>query len=71
MADTKNAVNDALVQAKVSLDEAVKRLQAGERISALTPGQLDRLKVQDSTNTGCTNTGCGKPQLGQVASQPG
>lgn len=71
MADKKDAVSEALVQAKVSLDEVVKRLQAGERLAPLTPGQLEKVKAQESLNTGCTNTGCGKPALGQLAGQPG
>lgn len=69
MAD-KNAINEVLVKAKVSLDEAVKRLQAGERFSPLTDAQIAKVRAQDSLNTGCTNTGCGQPALKAVASQP-
>jgi len=71
MADKKDAVSEALVQAKVSLDEAVKRLQAGERLAPLTPGQLEKVRAQETLNTSCVNTGCGKPTQAQLAGQPG
>ena len=70
MADKKEALNQALIEARVSLDEAVKKLQGGERLTALTPGQLERVRAKESINTGCTNTGCGKPALEDVISQP-
>ena len=70
MAD-KNAINDALTQAKVSLDEAVKRLQAGERLTAFTSAQLEKVRAQESLNTGCTNTGCGKAAKADLVGQPG
>ena len=70
MADKKEALNQALIEARVSLEEAVKRLQGGERLTALTPGQLERVRTKDSLNTGCTNTGCGKPALEEIATLP-
>ena len=68
MAEKKDAISEALIGAKLSLDEAVKKVQGG--VSPVTAGQVDRLRAQDSLNTGCTNTGCGKPAAEQIASQP-
>lgn len=70
MAEKKEILSQALVDAKLSLDEAVKKLQSGERATALTPGQLDKVRARESLNTGCTNTGCGKAALDEIAEQP-
>ena len=70
MAEKKDAIHEALVGAKLSLDEAVKRVQGGERVSTLTPGQVERVRAKESLNTSCTNTSCGKPTAEQIAVQP-
>ncbi len=60
MADkAKEAISEVLIQAKMSLDEALTRMQAGEGPGTLTPTQVQRLRALADTNTGCTNTGCG------------
>ena len=70
MAEKKDVLSQALIDAKLSLDEAVKKVQGGERATAFTPGQLEKIRARESLNTGCTNTSCGKPALEEIASQP-
>ena len=56
MADKATSdVNDVLIRAKLSVDEALSGVM-GE----LSPAQLKRLGTQEDVNTSCTNTGCGK-----------
>lgn len=56
MADKATSdVNDVLIRAKLSVDEALSGVM-GE----LSPAQLKRLRTQEDVNTSCTNTGCGK-----------
>ena len=60
MAQTSgNPISEVLIQAKMSLDEALSRMQGGEEPGTLTPAQVEKL-AKGSTNTSCTNTGCGK-----------
>lgn len=61
MADTKTALSDVLVSAKMHLDEAVARLQSGEAPGALSPAALKKIHPDSGpyTNTGCPiNDGC-------------
>ena len=67
MAEKRDVIGQALIDAKLSLDEAVKRIQAGG--ATAVAGQLDKVRAQDSLNTGCTNTGCGKPALADITEQ--
>lgn len=67
---TKEAISEVLIQAKMSLDEALTRMQAGEGPGTLTPAQVQRLRALADTNTGCTNTGCGGGIAREVAARP-
>ena len=64
MAEKPTNINEVLIRAKLSLDEAIGSV-AGE----LTPAQLKRLRAQEDVNTSCTNTGCGKA-IGEQLAQP-
>lgn len=48
-------VNDVLIRAKLSVDEALSGV-----LGELSPTQLKRLRAQEDVNTSCTNTSCGK-----------
>lgn len=61
MADKSNNLSDVLIRAKISLDEAISAA-----LGQLNPGELQKLK-QDSVNTSCTNTGCGKSRAEEVS----
>jgi hypothetical protein len=61
MADkTEKALSDVLVQAKMSLDEALTRIEAGEDPGTLTAAQMQKIRPDATVNPGCsvTNTGC-------------
>jgi len=63
MAKSSDPISEVLIQAKMSLDEALARMKAGEGPGTLSTTQLRRLRSLADTNTGCNNTGCG----GEVA----
>ena len=68
MAEKSGDLGDVLLRAKLSLDEALTSAERAGVLSPATLGQLSRAK--ESLNTGCTNTGCGKAALEELASQP-
>lgn len=68
MAEKSANLGDVLLRAKLHLDEA---LTSAQQAGVLSPATLNKLsRAKESLNTGCTNTGCGKAALGDVASQP-
>jgi hypothetical protein len=68
MADkSTEALGEILSQARLSIDEAVNRLRAGEAIGTLSASQLRRMQAQ-ADNTSCTNTGCGGSRASVVDS---
>jgi len=62
MADKSTDVNEVLIRAKLSVDEALTSV-----LGELSPAQLKRLRAQEDVNTSCTNTGCGKALAEQIA----
>lgn len=68
MADTKKTdLSEVLVNAKMHLDEALTRLNAGETTTGLSNAAIQRLKALEDTNTSCTNTGCGGSRAAEAA----
>ena len=67
MAEKSGDLGDVLLRAKLNLDEAIASAQES---GALSSAQLSRVSAKASTNTSCTNTGCGKAALEELASQP-
>ena len=57
MAQTEQpAVAELLASARIALDTALQRTQAGEPLGSLSEATLARLAEQN--NTGCNNTSC-------------
>jgi hypothetical protein len=56
---TQSTIADTLAQAKLTLDEAVQRAQAGEALGSISSGTLTRLQARANTNSGC-NTSCSR-----------
>jgi hypothetical protein len=60
----QTAIADLLAEAKLSLDTALQRAQAGEPLGNLSAATLARLAA--AGNSSCTNnTGCGRPGAAQ------
>lgn len=51
-------IAEILAEARLSLDAALQRAQAGEPLGTLSETTRARLAA-DSPNTGCNNTSCG------------
>ena len=58
MSQTKESIADIVAEARLKLDEALKRGHAGESAGTLSSAALARLRAA-ADNTSCTNTGCG------------
>jgi hypothetical protein len=72
MADTKKTdLSEVLVNAKMHLDDALTRLNAGETPTGLSAAAIKRLKALEDQNTSCQNSGCGgtKPEVAAVATK--
>jgi len=55
---TKESIADVLAEARMKLDDALKRSQAGEAPGTLSKTALAKLQAA-ADNTSCTNTACG------------
>jgi len=53
----QSAIAEVLAQARMALDTALKRTQAGEPLGSLSEATLARLAAA-TNNTGCNNTSC-------------
>jgi hypothetical protein len=51
-------IADLLSEARLTLDQALERIRAGEPIGTLSQSSLQRLRAV-ADNTSCQNTGCG------------
>jgi hypothetical protein len=51
-------IADLLSEARLTLDQALERIRAGEPVGTLSQASLQRLRAV-ADNTSCQNTGCG------------
>lgn len=58
MSQAKESIADIVAEARMKLDEALTRSQAGEHAGTLSAAALARLRAA-ADNTSCTNTACG------------